>query len=280
MRINRVGIFTNKEKPMALTLRDELQDWLINRSITVTFFDSANKTNEQAISNIDLFVVLGGDGTLLEATRLASKANVPIVGINLGGLGYMTEINANEMLSAMESILNGSFSVQKRMMLDVSSPDTKTFSALNDIVINRGSLASMVEIETFIDDNFLTTFKSDGLIIATPTGSTAYSLSAGGPIVEPHHNCIIINPICPHTLTNRPIIFSPDVTIRLRICSEHRSSILLVDGRESFEVNANSDIIIKKSPNEASLVASPFNNYFEILRSKLAWSVLPKRPEH
>ncbi len=169
-------------------------------------------------SLVDLLVVFGGDGTILRTARLVQDRDVPIVGINLGVFGYLTEVNLGEMFSALEVILAGDFQIEKRMMLDVEINGAEEAvpggTVLNDVVINRGNLSRIVELETTVDDRYLTTFKADGLIIATPTGSTAYSLAAGGPIVFPELYSIIINPICPHTLTNRPIILPESAVIR------------------------------------------------------------------
>ena len=280
MKIKCIGIVANKDKQDAVILRESLCEWLTARGVDVFFarVPSKQEAITKKMKSSDLLVVLGGDGTILKTARVVSKMEIPIVGINLGGLGYMTEININEMLAAMEKIIAGDFTVQRRMMLDVAIDSKDSVLVLNDAVINRGNHSRMVEIETFVDNTYLTTFRADGLIVSTPTGSTAYSLSAGGPIVTPNHNCIIINPICPHTLTNRPIIFSPDAAIEMRVRSKSikdTGALLVLDGQETFFVNKKNSIAIKKASNDALLVSSPLHNYFEILRSKLAWSLSP-----
>ena len=174
----------------------------------------------------ELIAVLGGDGTMLRTARGMAKHDIAIVGINMGSFGYLTEVNLNEMHSALELILDGNYVAEKRMMLDVAVSRGKTITAagrvLNDVVINRGNLSRIVELEITIDNIYLTTYKADGLIISTPTGSTAYSLSAGGPIVYPEKDLIIINPICPHTLTNRPIIIPENSSLRITLWSKEK----------------------------------------------------------
>jgi NAD+ kinase len=183
------------------------------------------------------------------------------------------------MHSALELILRGNYLTEKRMMLDVSIIHGKTIInagiVLNDVVINRGNLSRIVELETTINNKYLTTYKADGLIISTPTGSTAYSLSAGGPIVYPEKDLIIINPICPHTLTNRPIILPEDSDLRVRVWSKERGATLTLDGQQSYRIRSGDGITIRKSECITKLVLSPHRSYWEILRSKLGWGGLP-----
>ena len=212
----KVGIIANITKEKSATYTASLRDWMLGRGLEVYLEEGiAGKIGalpgvdrKKIGSLVDLLVVFGGDGTILRTARLVRDRDVPLVGINLGGFGYLTEVNLNEMFSAMEIILSGEVQIEKRMMLDVEmrggEESFQEGTVLNDAVISRGNLSRIVELETFVDGRYLTTFKADGLIISTPTGSTAYSLAAGGPIVFPESNSIIINPICPHTLTNRP----------------------------------------------------------------------------
>ena len=221
-----------------------------------------------------MIVVFGGDGTLLSAARAVKGHPVPIVGINLGGFGFMTAINPNAMLSVMEIILKGEYETSRRMMLQASVDGVK-HSALNDIVITRGSLSRMVVLETFVDGKYLTTYKADGLIISTPTGSTAYSLSAGGPIVTPEHYSIIITPICPHTLTNRPIMLPPDVAIDVVVVTPEKGISVTLDGQDIFVVRSGDTVRVAKSQFDINIVNSPHHDYWEILRTKLGWGGLP-----
>ena len=227
----------------------------------------------------EMIVALGGDGTMLRTAHYLAGHRVPVLGINLGSFGYLTEVNLNEIHSTLELIISGKFVTEKRMMLDVSIKHGKTItnvgSVLNDVVINRGDLSRMNELEMAVNGSYLTTYKGDGLIVSTPTGSTAYSLSAGGPIVFPGKDLIIINPICPHTLTNRPIIFSEDSNLKITLWSKDKGAMLTLDGQEAYKIISGDVVTIKKSKHVIKLVLSPYRSYGKILRSKLGWGDLP-----
>ena len=188
---------------------------------------------------------------MLRTARYVAQHHVPIVGINMGTFGYLTEVNLNETYAALELILKGDFLTEKRMMLDVKiRRGNKIIGSgivLNDVVINRGNLSRIVELETSINNQYLTTYKSDGLIISTPTGSTAYSLSAGGPIVFPGKDLIIINPICPHTLTNRPIIFPENSDLQITLWSKESGATVTLDGQESYRISSGDVVTVRKS---------------------------------
>src|SRR4030043_106026 len=229
MLIKKIGIIANIAKEKSPEYTAALREWMIGRGLEVYLEEGIaakigglpGVERRKLWSLVDLIVVFGGDGTILRTARLVRDRDVPIVGINLGVFGYLTEVNLDEMYSAMEVILAGDFQVEKRMMLDVEiGGEEGTFregSVLNDVVINKGNPSRLMELETTVDGRYMTTFKADGLIISTPTGSTAYSLSAGGPIVFPELSSIIINPICPHTLTNRPIILPESAEIKVTL---------------------------------------------------------------
>jgi NAD+ kinase len=287
MKIKKVGIVANTEKEKLPQYARSLISWLEEKGMEV-FAEAAigakmgisgGYTWENLARKTQLIIVLGGDGTMLRAARHLAKYDVLIVGINMGSFGYLTEVNFNEMYSALEFILAGNYATERRMMLDVTISHGKTIinagTVLNDVVINRGNLSRIVELETAINDQYLTTYKADGLIISTPTGSTAYSLSAGGPIVYPEKDLIIINPICPHTLTNRPIIIPQDSTLRVTMWSKEKGATLTMDGQESFRIWSGDVINVKKSKLVTKLVLSPHRSYWEILRSKLGWGGLP-----
>ena len=287
MTIRKIGIVANtaKEKSREYTMR--LRDWSLHKGLEV-FFDKESAATigvgegyeiDRLASLVDILAVFGGDGTLLRTARSVQGYPVPIVGINLGQFGYLTEVNLNEMIDAFEVILRGKFQTDRRMMLDVSidagGEPGQARTVLNDAVINRGNLSRIVDLETSVNDCYLTTFKADGLIISTPTGSTAYSLSAGGPIVFPQQDSIIVNPICPHTLTNRPIILPGDARIRVTLWSKEGGATLTLDGQVSLHLRSGETISITKSPHVTTLVCSPHRDYLEILRSKLGWGGQP-----
>ncbi|MBW2558924.1 MAG: NAD(+)/NADH kinase [Deltaproteobacteria bacterium] len=281
MNIKRVGIIANSDKEKAAEYSLRLGRWLSDRGLEVFFEEEiAKKTDMPGIprsdlaSRVDLIVVFGGDGTLLMAARVAMGSDVPVLGVNLGEFGFMTVINLNEMLTAMEIVLEGGCSISRRMMLSVSLEGVE-YPALNDVVINRGNLSRMVNLETFVDGKYLSTFKADGLIISTPTGSTAYSLSSGGPIVLPELDSIIINPICPHTLTNRPILLPPDSAIEVIVWTKEGEASMTLDGQDLFILKSGDRVSINKSKKYINLVESPYRDYLEILRTKLGWGELP-----
>jgi NAD+ kinase len=287
MVIKKVGIIANVAKEKSPACTASLRDWLLARGLTVYLEEGIAAKIGAACgvekgklgSLVDLLVVFGGDGTILRTARLFRDRDLPIVGINLGVFGYLTEVNLSEMFSAMELILAGEFQIEKRMMLDVEIIGGEEIfrggTVLNDVVLNRGNLSRIVELETTVDGRYMTTFKADGLIIATPTGSTAYSLAAGGPIVFPELHSIIINPICPHTLTNRPILLPENAEIKVTLWTPEQGATLTLDGQVSFTVNSGDTISVCKSRHVTTLVSSPHRHYLEILRMKLGWSGSP-----
>jgi NAD+ kinase len=231
---------------------------------------------------VEFVIVLGGDGTLLGAGRRVARYGVPILGVNLGGLGFLTEIHLKKLFPAVELMLAGRLEVETRLMLEavVLRGDTETcrFLVLNDVVINKGALARIIDLDVFINDQFLTTFRADGLIVSTPTGSTAYNLSAGGPILYPTMSSFILTPICPFTLTNRPILLpeSHVVSITLSGRGEERVS-LTFDGQVGFDLFQKDKVLIQKAKEKLKLIKSPDQSYFEILREKLMWGGVPFR---
>jgi NAD+ kinase len=222
-----------------------------------------------------MIIVLGGDGTLLSVARLVRDYEVPILGVNLGGLGFLTEITLEELYRVLERVVQGDFTTDERVVLNASvirrGERMAEFIVLNDAVINKGALARIIDLETTINGEYLTTFKSDGLILSTPTGSTAYNLSAGGPIVYPSLHCIIITPICPHTLTNRPIVIPDDVEIRATLKTKQQEVILTLDGQLGFTLEFEDVVEVKKAEGHILLIKSPYRHYFEVLREKLKW---------
>ena len=287
MEIRRVGIIANIRKEKAPELITRLKSWakdrgvevVLEREIAQKMTEPGGVDREEIGSRVDMIVAFGGDGTLLMAARSVRKFNVPILGINLGAFGYLTVFNLNEMIEALEMIYRGDYRTERRMMLDVrvhgSGKTQEDCSVLNDVVINRGNLSRMVDLEVIVDDRYLTTYKADGLIISTPTGSTAYSLSAGGPIVFPVLDSIIINPICPHTLTNRPVMLPESASIRVVLWTKGLGATATLDGQLSYDLRSGDSIVIRKSQYVTNLVTSPRREYLQILRSKLGWGGSP-----
>jgi NAD+ kinase len=222
-----------------------------------------------------VIVVLGGDGTLLSVARYVKGRAVPILGVNLGGLGFLTEISVEELRSMVKRMIDGDYDISERIMLDVSvSREGDTvfqFTLLNDAVITKDALARIIDIETYVDNEYLTTYKADGLILSTPTGSTGYTLSAGGPILYPSLKNIIVTPICPHTLTMRPIILPEGAVIRAVLRSKEERVVLTLDGQIGFPLEFGDEVLMRRSPQTVNLVKSSSKGYFEVLRTKLKW---------
>jgi NAD+ kinase len=277
-------IFKHRHQP-AEEEAGKLTEWLEARGIRVfseemdTLDLSAGRngpTRSTIPPDVDWIVVLGGDGTLLGAARKVGAYGVPILGVNLGGLGFMTEIPLQKLYPTVERMLKGEFEWEGRLMLEVvvlrSGEEICRSNVLNDVVINKSALARILELDVHIDEQFLTTFRADGLIVSTPTGSTAYSLSAGGPILYPNLSNIVLAPICPFTLTNRPIILSDTATLRIEIANEvYEEVTLTLDGQVGFDFLLGDRVIIGTSKERIRLIKSPYQTYFEILRTKLMW---------
>lgn len=263
------GLLVKKSRK-AENFSKKIISWLNEKKILAKVIDP----ELDDLTKYDVVVVIGGDGTLLYASRLLKGAKRPILGINMGGLGFLTEIAPDEAFSAIECFLKKDCKISERMMCDVKllrkDKLIKSATVLNDAVVTKGNLARMIELETYINSNFLSKYRSDGLIVSTPTGSTAYVLSAGGPIITPDVNCMILCPICPHTLTHRPIVVSADAKIEIIIKSDS-DLYLTLDGQEGHPLSNNDKIIITKSDKKTYIVNSPFKNYFEILTNKLHW---------
>ncbi len=279
--IRVVGLVAKYEEPKATEMVSWLVPWLKEKKKQVLvepglFRNGARSCSKQEMAKkADLIVVLGGDGTLLSVARLVERQRVPILGVNLGGLGFITEVAVDELESILERTLRGDFSVEKRMTLEIqvqskrSKP--KKFRVLNDAVITKGARSRIISLETFVGKEHLCTYRADGLIISTPTGSTAYSLAAGGPILYPSLGAIVLSPICPHTLTNRPIVVSSKSTIRVTLRSAGDTVILSPDGQQGVLLKDGDVVEARDYGVPVSLIKAPSRSYFEILRSKLKW---------
>lgn len=284
MQIEKVAIFAKMHDPRCQGIASDLITWLeareriplVEPSLARLIGHPDLSTEEEIRDQAELVVVLGGDGTLISVARLFSGRDVPILGINLGSLGFLTEITIEELYPRLELCLQGAPRVSARMMLMVTlirnGKQNETFHVLNDVVINKGALARIVDLETRINKQFLTTYKADGLIVATPTGSTGYSLSAGGPIIQPQMSCIVITPICPHTLTNRPIVVTDESIISVTITASFDEKVYLtLDGQVGIELQEGDSVEVRKALHKTSLVMSRSRDYFELLRTKLKW---------
>ena len=278
-----IGIFVKRHHQDAVQVAAQVAEWLRGRGIEVLADEAlaaavpaAKSCPAEAIPDAaDLLIVLGGDGTLLSVSRLVGDRCTPILGINLGSLGFLTEITRDEIIPVLEQLVAGELTVSERLRLDViirrEGTEVARYRVLNDLVINKGALARIIDMEAWVDDTYLTTFKADGLIVATPTGSTAYNLAAGGPIISPALHCLVISPICPHMLTNRPIIVSDEAVIRIEVKFQNEEVAMTADGQIGMPLQGGDVVEIRRSPHPTMLVLSPTKDYFQILRTKLKW---------
>ncbi|MCG6552328.1 MAG: NAD(+)/NADH kinase [Candidatus Magnetominusculus sp. LBB02] len=285
--MRKIGIITRPGKGEAIETLKELIPWLNGHDCEV-YIDADTAVRLAIVRpylrecrlgdiphHVGLIIALGGDGTMLAASRLAAPKSIPLFGINLGGLGFITEVNKSEIYEVIEKVVSGECDIEERIMLDAtvirSGQRAAGFTVLNDIVLNKGALARIFDTEVSIDGRYVTTYKADGLIFATPTGSTAYSLSAGGPILHPAMRCIALTPICSHTLTNRPIVVPDTALIEAVVKTGSEDICLTMDGQMGFHLKEDDTIEIRKSAYKTSLVIPYERDYFQILREKLKW---------
>lgn len=245
-------------------LRKKLNNALLRKSQTV----SENKL----ASSCDILISLGGDGTILRMARVVGGKNTPILGINLGKLGFLAEVSLEELDNCLSEILDGKYHVEERMMLQASSPKMKSdYFALNDVVVDLSSSSRMLSIETFVNGEFLSTFTGDGIIVSTPTGSTGYALSNGGPIVAPSSHTMMISPICPHALTVRPVVIPDDSIVTLRVQVAQGKVHVTADGQPELFLKPPIEVKIRKAPFSTKLVKRDNTSYYEVLRKKFHW---------
>ncbi len=281
--MKKIGIIA-KNIPAAQKATRKLASWLEARgkkvfigSETASAINLPGYEPDEIPALVEMIIVLGGDGTLLSAARLVADAHsdVPIFGVNLGSLGFMAEVSLDELYDNLEKAIAGKLVTEDRIMLTASvlreGKRIAQYRVLNDAVINKGALARMMELRISVNDGHLTTLRADGLIVATPTGSTAYSLSAGGPIIHPTIHCFVLTPICPHTLSNRPIALPDSVAVKVCLTSPSEDVSLTLDGQIGFALEPNDIVEIKKSRFRIKLIKHPSKSYYEILRTKLKW---------
>jgi len=283
--MKRIGIVV-KAQQEAMDKADELETWLKGQGIEVltrqnipapiTSRHCLVENITKAPSDLSCIVVLGGDGTFLSAIRWVQDTGVPVLGVNLGGFGFLTETPVNQLFAVMEKVIQDEYKTEERILLSATvvrdGEQRACQTVLNDVVINKEALARIAHIHTYIDEDYLTTFKADGLVVATPTGSSAYSLSAGGPIVHPSLRTIILTPICPFTLINRPLIVPDTVTIKIKIEEGDSNIFLTFDGQVGLHVTHHDAILIDKAPHTIQMIRTPGQSYYDVLKAKLRWS--------
>lgn len=285
--MKRIGIIA-KNIPEAHNAVARLSKWLTARGKQVLLENKAAQAvgspghrAQDLPGRVDMIIVLGGDGTLLSAARLVagSRKNVPIFGVNLGSLGFMAEVSLDELYANLEKALAGRLVTEERMMLTATvlrrGKKVSTYTVLNDAVISKGAFARMVALDVSVGRDDLTSIRADGLIVSTPTGSTAYSLSAGGPIIHPGLHCFVLTPICPHTLSNRPIVIPDTSVVRVKLASESDGVSLTLDGQMVEPLRLHDLIEVKKAKYRVRIIKHPTKDYYDILRTKLKWGSNP-----
>jgi len=283
MKIQSVGICLKENQPQAEGTVTKLVGWLRERSILpladgqcAGWAGLEPCSREELAQGADLIVALGGDGTMLSVARAAGARSVPILGVNLGRLGFLAEVSLDEVIPALEKAVAGDLKVVSRMRLDVrvhrGGQEVGAFLALNDAVITSAQISRMIDVDAYADGTRVTTYHADGLIVATPTGSTAYSLSAGGPLLAPDLAAIVLTPICPHSLTQRPLVLPESAEVEVVPHAPGKRASLTIDGQVGLEVLEEGDrIVIRRSDHPVEIVASPFLDRYEILHAKLRW---------
>jgi NAD+ kinase len=291
-----IGIIANIKKPLTKEVVEKIIQWAKENKVdffldeelsALVDYKEKSSPREKLWQVCEMIISLGGDGTMLASARAVSEHQTPILGINLGGLGFLTEITSNDIDRTLDKLKNGDFFIEKRMVLETEVEGLKKFDqyALNDVVIDKGEVARLFQMHLYANDEFICSYSADGLIISTPTGSTAYCLAAGGPIINPKTNLIIVSPICPHTFASRPIIFSENeklkVVVELAQRGElaQREAVLTIDGQVAFALKSGSSVLVRKAKHSVNLIKFKDRSFYDILRTKLHWGARPKLGE-
>jgi NAD+ kinase len=283
--MKKIGIVV-KAQQKAIDKAAELESWLKDKGIEVLTRENipAPVTSRHGLvenipkadADLSCVVILGGDGTFLSSIRWVQDSGVPVLGVNLGAFGFLTETPVEQLFSVMEKVVKGDYTTEERILLSAkvvrNGEQLACQTVLNDVVVNKEALARIAHIRTSVDDHYLTTFKADGLVVATPTGSTAYSLSAGGPIIHPSLKTIILTPICPFTLINRPLIVPDTVTIKIEIEEKDSNVFVSFDGQVGLDITNEDTIIVDKAPHTIHVIRTAGQSYYDRLKAKLRWS--------
>ncbi len=267
MKISKAGIILKHDSDLPRQIGKEITSWLADRGVVVEF--------DRISEDLDILVILGGDGTLLHVADQAARFGIPVVGVNLGSLGFLTEIAVADRFEALERIISGAVVVEERQMLKARLCSGTTVApwsyALNDVVISKENVDRLVHMEAWSDGEFINAYKADGLIFSTPTGSTAYNLSAGGPIVHPTMRAMLVTPICPFMLESRPVLLPDSAHLSVRLSGPGNDVKVIVDGRSAWNMGAGDRLEVAVAEKPLRLICSPQKGYFEILRRKLNW---------
>jgi NAD+ kinase len=281
--VKKIGIIAKPHSAAAKNILKKLVPWLkerkkevfLDKETSLLIGESSSYSRPDIPKMVDMIIVMGGDGTFLSVARLVNDNDVPLFGVNVGGLGFLTEVTREEFFPTLERIFAGDFIIDERLKLITKvyrkGKKITEYAAVNDIVINKGAMARIIDLEAFVDGKYVTTYKADGLIVSTPTGSTAYSLAAEGPILYPTIRALILNPICPHTLTDRPLVVPDNAKIEITLISKNEDVYLTIDGQVGFDLQYKDRLLVTKSNKSVKMILSPEKNYFEVLRKKLKW---------
>lgn len=279
--MHNIGIIVNTTKDKKLEITNSIVKWLESRGQKIMLSEDVSDrlgmtqygcAMKDMYKNADIIIVLGGDGTILGVARDVGKYETPLLGVNLGHLGFLTEVEIKDIFKSLEVVLSGGIIIEKRFMLQAvvyEDGAPNDFYALNDVAITRGTLSRIVTLKTYINEDYVTTIIGDGLIIATPTGSTGYSMSAGGPIVSPNVSVMILTPICPHSFFTRSIVVSDMEIVRIEMTENHGDAFLTMDGQKGYKIEQNQKVIIKKAPFVTNLIKLPDRSFYDVLRTKL-----------
>jgi NAD+ kinase len=289
IEVRRVGVLVKPNQPEALETICRLASWCASKGVTVVGGPRLERErvaeqtgcaveavpHSELVRGVDLIVVLGGDGTMIGAARMVGDSGTPVLGVNFGTLGYLAEFTVEDMNGALESVMEGDYTLDRRLMLSATvtrgEEQLMHDRVLNDVVISKSALARIIEIETWVDRKFVNRFRADGLIVSTPTGSTAYNLSAGGPIIYPSMNAVVVTPICPHTLSNRPLVVADDVDFELVLKTPREEVALTLDGQVGMPLEYEDRVTVRKSSTTFNMIQAHTRNYFDVLRNKLKW---------
>jgi NAD+ kinase len=282
-RFERVGLVSKPRRPDIKGVAPGLLDWLRDRGLrclydhqTADYLGTPDGLSREALAaEVDLLIVLGGDGTLLAAARAAGGRSLPLLAVNLGGLGFLMTTGPHELYPVLERVLRGDYHLQCRTMIRGhllrDGQVIASYDALNDVVVNKASMARVIDLDAYVDDEFVCSYRADGLIVSTPTGSTAYSLSAGGPVIFPSVAALVVTPICPHTLTNRPVVLPDAAQVEVVLMSPDDSSYLTVDGQVGMELRSHDRVRCFTSPHRVYVIEPQRTRFFEVLRNKMKW---------
>ncbi|HZE89181.1 MAG TPA: NAD(+)/NADH kinase [Verrucomicrobiae bacterium] len=283
LRIRRAGVVVKPRHRRSRAVAESLVRYLRRRGVEPAFDRQTAEIlgrddgveRDVLAATTDLLVVVGGDGTLLSVARSAANARTPILGINLGSLGFLTEVPLERMTESLAAVLAGRYATEDRIRIRAAvmrgARETAGHDLLNDIVINKSALARILNINVSVDGRYVTTYRADGLILSTPTGSTAYSLSAGGPIVDPTVGAFVLTPICPHTLSNRPLVLPDSVTVEMSLRNSHEDVYVTIDGQVGFPLVGDDRVRARRAPHPVTLIQPAAKDYFKVLRRRLKW---------